>query len=281
MKCIVARGRLLAGWTPGLSLLAGLALLAAGALAVGVEVEGFAEPYASVDIGTVEPGVIAVIHVAEGDTVKVGDMLAELDSDVLRASLEVAAARKQASGELNAASAMRKQRKAHLEKLLPLLAKGHARKDEVARARADLAVSNGELAAARERRAISALEYEQMSAQLERRRLRSPLNGVVLRVLKDAGEAVFAQDGALLRVAQLNPLRVTVHAPTLDVLSAKAGDAVTVNFPETGQITQGRVEFVSPVTEADSGTVRVKVLIDNPRGVFRAGIRARLSFGAS
>ena len=37
------------------------------------------------------------------------------------------------------------------------------------------------------------------------------------------------------------------------------------------------MEFVAPVTEAESGTVRVKVLIDNAKGAYRCGIRCLLN----
>ena len=37
------------------------------------------------------------------------------------------------------------------------------------------------------------------------------------------------------------------------------------------------MEFIAPVTEAESGTVRVKVLIDNAHGAYRCGIRCLLN----
>jgi multidrug efflux pump subunit AcrA (membrane-fusion protein) len=41
---------------------------------------------------------------------------------------------------------------------------------------------------------------------------------------------------------------------------------------------QGAVESVSPVTDAESGTVRVKVCFDNPKGEYRSGQRCTLRF---
>ncbi len=54
------------------------------------------------------------------------------------------------------------------------------------------------------------------------------------------------------------------------------GRTVKLFFPETEVRAEGRVEFVSPVTEADSGTVRVKVLLDNAQGQYRCGVRCAL-----
>jgi multidrug efflux pump subunit AcrA (membrane-fusion protein) len=37
------------------------------------------------------------------------------------------------------------------------------------------------------------------------------------------------------------------------------------------------VEFVSPVTDAASGTVRVKFVLDNTKGDYRSGTTAKLN----
>jgi hypothetical protein len=48
---------------------------------------------------------------------------------------------------------------------------------------------------------------------------------------------------------------------------------VALILPESEQNAVGEVEFVSPVSEAESGTVRVKVLLKNPQGKYRCGVR--------
>ena len=55
------------------------------------------------------------------------------------------------------------------------------------------------------------------------------------------------------------------------------GSAVDLELPESGAKVRGKVEFVAPVTEAESGTVRVKVLIDNAQGAYRCGVRCLLN----
>ena len=39
---------------------------------------------------------------------------------------------------------------------------------------------------------------------------------------------------------------------------------------------KGAIDFISPVTDAESGTVRVKVRIDNPQNKYRSGQRCAL-----
>jgi multidrug efflux pump subunit AcrA (membrane-fusion protein) len=60
-------------------------------------------------------------------------------------------------------------------------------------------------------------------------------------------------------------------------MSATVGQPVTVEFAEAAINAPGKIEFVSPITEADSGTVRVKVLLDNPEGQYRCGVRCTLT----
>jgi hypothetical protein len=47
-------------------------------------------------------------------------------------------------------------------------------------------------------------------------------------------------------------------------------------LPETDEVAAGLVELVSPITDAESGMVRVKVLVPNAEGRYRAGVRAVL-----
>ncbi len=53
----------------------------------------------------------------------------------------------------------------------------------------------------------------------------------------------------------------------------------TVLFPASGLKTTGFVEMIAPLTDAESGTVRTKVRVDNPDGRFRSGERCRISLG--
>jgi hypothetical protein len=51
---------------------------------------------------------------------------------------------------------------------------------------------------------------------------------------------------------------------------------VALSLPESKRRAVGQVEFVSPVTDAESGTVRVKVLLKNTDGQYRSGVRCEI-----
>jgi hypothetical protein len=80
-----------------------------------------------------------------------------------------------------------------------------------------------------------------------------------------------------MTVVQLDPLRVVFSLPTPIAARWSVGSAVALELPESGAKPRGKVEFVAPVTEAESGTVRVKVLIDNAAGAYRCGVRCLLN----
>ena len=251
-----------------------LFFLPSAALAAGTE--AFTEPYRKIDIGPSEPGLLAHMTVHEGDSVEAGQIVGTLECDVLQVSLAIAKTAMQSQGRIDSALAERDLHQARFDKLTELLAAGHANREEVDRARTELAVAEANLRTTQDQQALDKLEYEKTAAMIERRKLRSPIDGVVTRIYKDEQELVASNAPTVLTVVQLNPLRLTFSIPTAQAVALKAGQSLPLVFPETSVKATGKVELISPVTEAESGTVRVKVLIDNPAGAYRSGVRCAL-----
>ncbi len=254
----------------------GVARLDAAERSTSSAIEGFTEPYHKVELAPSEPGTLAELRVREGDAVKRGQELASLDNDVLVVARDIARLSREAHGQLDAAAAEVQLRRARFDKLEALRQRTHASQDEVDRARTELLVAEANRQTALEQRAINELEVRKAEAQIERRVLRSPFDGVVTAIHKEVREYVPANAPQVLTIVQLDPLRVTFSLPTSLALQFKQGQSLEVSLPEFETTAPATVEFVSPVTEADSGTVRVKVLIDNPAGRYRAGVRATL-----
>ena len=105
----------------------------------------------------------------------------------------------------------------------------------------------------------------------------SPFDGVVTRIFRERNDFVGSNNSPVLTVMQLNKLRVTFTVSTAVAARLRVGETVSLSFPTTNQKTTGTVEFISPVTEAESDTVRVKVLIDNERATYRGGVRCALN----
>ncbi|OUD13313.1 efflux RND transporter periplasmic adaptor subunit [Thioflexithrix psekupsensis] len=235
---------------------------------------GFTEPNREIALAAPEMDILASLNVQEGAQVKQGDVVASLDNRVLEAALEVAKARKNAAGRLKAAQTIAKLHQERLDRLTPLLAKGHAQAHEISEARIALESAQAEVQAARDAIQESSLEYNRLRAQIERRRLRSPFNGMVTQIIRQPAEWVGGQQADIMRIASVDPLRVTLHLPTAAALALKKDQMVKVHFPGLDFASQSaKVTFIAPITDASSDTVKIHVQFPNPKYSIRSGVK--------
>lgn len=244
---------------------------------LSADYEGFTEPFKSIHLASAELGKLTSVTVSEGDAVAEGQIIAALDTDILEASLAVADARANSQAELRGARAMLKLRQSHLEKLLSLETTGHARADEVARSRTEVELASTKVSGAKEQLKILALERERIVHQIERRRIRSPVNGVVVKVHKQVSEIVRPNDALIATLVQIDRLYVKIHVPTLALSSIDPSQEADIRFPASEQRTTARVDYISPITDADSGTTQIRVIIDNTTNLYRSGVRCVVS----
>ena len=224
-----------------------------------------------------ESGLITKVLVREGDTVRRGQMVATLDTSVLDASFEISRRRAEFDGRLKAALAEQKMRSRRLEKLYELQRRGHASPAEIDRAEADLAVAEAQVTLAHEDRELAKLECERIQAQIEQRRLRSPIDGIVVEVFHEVGESIVFSDPRMMTLVQLHPLRVKFPVSVKQSQEFAENQQVAIELPEFKAVVKGRVQLVAPVLDAKSGTVQITCLIDNREGKFRSGMRCLLS----
>jgi RND family efflux transporter MFP subunit len=257
-----------------------LAFAPAIAAAQITEVDGLTEPYRTVDVAATEPGLLAKVFVREGDVVRQGQPLAALDSEVYAAMLAIAKRAMESQGNLQSALADVQLKQDRMSKITALRAADHAREEELDRARAELAIAEARLLAVREELDVRRLEYEKIKLQLDRRTIRSPLDGVVIKTHKDEGEFVAPNDPNICTVVQLNPLIATFSVPAPRTRGLKRDQKIALRFSDSTQPAEGAIDFVAPVTDAESGTVRVKVRLENSAGIYRSGERCTLQFPA-
>lgn len=240
-------------------------------------VEGFAEAYRHIEVATgSDSGLITQVLVKEGNTVTANQIVATLDTSVLEASLAIAKRRSELDGRLEAASAELSMRRKRLEKLYQLRNRGHASPAEIDRAEADFDVSEAQVKLANEERELATLECSRIKAQIEQRRLRSPIDGVVVEVFREVGESTQISDPRLLTLVQLDPLRVKFPVSVDQSADFSEGDNVSLQLPEFNSAAQAVVEVVAPVLDAKSGTVQITCVIDNQDGNYRSGMRCLL-----
>lgn len=239
-------------------------------------ISGFSEPYRSIDLAAAEPGTLKEILVKEGDVVEPGVILARLNEDVVLVSLEMAREGNAAKGKLNSAVAELEMQKLRFKKLKGLQTRNHASASEILRARMELDVAKAHVETVTDELKIKALEEKRIRAQLERRRLRSPISGIVTEIRKDEGEFVSPNDPTVLTLVQLDPLLVVFSVPSGQATGIREGNRVPVYIGEANSKTEGIVEFVSPTADAQSGTCRVKVRIANSDHRWFSGEKCRI-----
>jgi len=149
-----------------------------------------------------------------------------------------------------------------------------------------LAVESGLADVARSTRArlenweISEQDLTQLQHGAANLVLRSPVNGVVLEKPATAG-ARFAPGEVLFRLADLSTVWVQAEVPELDQAMLRVGQPASVTadaYP--GETFHGRVSFISPVLNAQTRTVQVRVELPNRDGRLRPAMFASVEFSA-
>ena len=245
---------------------------------IGTElIEAFTEPYRVLDLAASEAGILQRVAVKQGDRIAAGDLVASLNTDVLRAQLDIARVRADLKGRINKARADVAQKRRRYGKLAGLHQNGHASPEEIDTAKSNLEIAEAGLLEAQESQKLAALEQKQIEAQLRRREIRSPFDGQVVKLEKDEGEYVASLEPVVAQIVQLDKLRVKFYIDTTRARAVQRGDQLNVLLLNANQQVASTVEFVSPVTDADSRTVRVEAVIDNADQRYRSGVPVRLA----
>ncbi len=181
-----------------------------------------------------------------GQHVPKGQILARIDNVEQQANLRVAQASK------DAAQAQLVQAKANFLRQKALLAQGFTTRSTYDLANQNLQTAESALASAESQLndARDQLSYTELSA---------PVSGVVTARSVETGQVVQAAQTAF-SIAEDGPRDAVFDVQETLVNHASIGMAVTIALLSDGSVTaQGRIREISPVVDAQTGTVRVKV----------------------
>jgi len=217
--------------------------LAYGDFTDWIRITGEVAAMHDVTLAAEEGGRVERFPVAKGRAVAAGQVIAELDDDVLRAQVEEARAQADLAREQH-----ERQRRLWVEEGLGT---------ELAWLQAK---SQAEASAAR----LATLE-----ARLARMTIRSPVAGVFDQKFVEAGE--MAMPGSrIARVVSITRVKVTGGIPERDALAAQRGDSARIVFDVLpGREFVGRIDYVGASVDAANRTVPIEVVMRNPGGVVR------------
>jgi RND family efflux transporter MFP subunit len=253
-------------------------LLATQVLAADEAPAGFdcvITPSRSVDLGSPVPGQLAEVLVDRSDRVKAGQVVASLDSRLEEANLAIANFRAETDTEVKLRKAawaidLRTERR-----LSSLEASKVASAQERDRASREARLSRWRTRQAEDALVLSGLEKARAEAALDRRKIRSPIDGVVVARLHNPGE--YIEDQALLRIVRLDPLHVEAILPMRLFGKVRPGmTAKVLPEPDQGQALEAEVLLVDPMGDAASGTFGARLELPNPEGDIPAGLKCRM-----
>jgi RND family efflux transporter MFP subunit len=235
------------------------------------EVDGFTEPNRTVDVASSETGILTEMSVNVGDFVQVGAPLGRLNDEVFRILTQIADQKMKARGRLDAANAEVALRTDRVTKLQTLRGEGYGRSEEVDRAAADLKIAQAELKSILEDVAQYELEYQKAKSDWDRRTIKSPLSGYVAQRLKQVGEFVSQADPIVATIVETDPILARFSLKPSVVSNMKVGQKITVSLSQMKQKVEGTIVEISPIMDAQSGTLRVKISLKNPENRIISG----------
>ncbi len=241
-------------------------------------VQGFTEPVESIDVAAMEAGSISEVLIRRGQRVRKGEVIVRLNDEVLRESRAAVEAEATSVANIEALDIEREVKQGRYETLKRLHEAGSGSQEEVKMAKADFEVASKKVEAAKEQLGIAKLRLRELDARIAQRRILSPIDGIVVDVKKKRGEYVAAEELHVATVVRLEELRAVFFVPTemATEMNVQEGRRFKVHIPLIRRDVDSRLEYVAPVTEPDSGLVRVHLLIANERETYRSGVRCQL-----
>jgi multidrug efflux pump subunit AcrA (membrane-fusion protein) len=268
---------------------------------VRIAASGSVEARDTIETGFKVAGRVARVFVQEGDAVRRGQPLAELDAADYQHALDAAAAQagaaRAAMDKADAGARPEELEQARIgfaraqdeyDRMRQLyerksLAANDFRKFEaaylVARERYQEAKAG---ARPEDRRAARAMLDQARAGELVARdrlgdaRLTAPANGFLGRRMVDPGEMVAAGMPVFV-ILDLNPAKVRVGVPEAEIGRVRLGQRTAVRLPSLPEKSfEGRVSLVGVSADPVSRTYTVKIDVANPHTVLRAGMIAEV-----
>jgi membrane fusion protein (multidrug efflux system) len=222
-------------------------------LADTFELPAAVEPNRIVRVAAEVAGAIKRIPPREGSVVQAGDVLVQLNTDLLAPQVEIA-------------KAQYSREKIQYERISALVKTDAASRNDLDDATTRLATSQAQL--------------QEVQAQLDRTRIVAPIRGVLNNLPVEEGE--YVQAGTLVaEVVEIDPVKVAVQVPEQDIAYFSTGQQVEIraNIKGRDQSLTGVITFISKVADQQTRSTRLEITAPNKEDTLHSGqiVRARLT----
>jgi len=212
-------------------------------------------------------GIVKSINFEEGDFVKKGDLLVELDDTDYRLEVE------RDEAILKKIQAVFENTQRLFERRRQLYEKGVVSKEVFTDFASELAKQEAEL---KEAKANLALSREKLSDTI----IRAPISGIVSKKVIAIGEYV-EENTLLLEIVDINPLKLRFTVPERYASLIKPHDEENSwikfrveAYPEKDF--SAKIYFINPQVNPDTRRMEIKAWVDNSQGLLRPGFSARV-----
>jgi len=239
-----------------------VAWVVAQPLARRIAISGSLSPLTQATVKSTVSGQVQRVRVREGQAVRQGDILAEIDTTDARSRLE-------------AALADQAERRARLD-----IAARNRTTNQNLLAQNFISQNAFDQLHSTYQAALAAVQWADAQVKLARQSIadavvRAPMAGTVARRLVNEGERL-AADTALLQLVDLSRLELEATVPASDVAQIAPGQGVRFGVDGFGpRQFDGKVERINPVTEPGSRAIRLFVSVPNADASLRGGMFAQ------
>jgi HlyD family secretion protein len=257
-------------------------------LTSSISAPGRIRAVSSVDISAEVPGRVVELAVAEGDSVRAGDLLLRLDDAQYRSRVEQAgAAVKSARAGLVLSEARLRQLDKDRARLAAMAEKNLASAEALEKVQTEYEVQQADVDARRQETARMEAALADARDNLDKTVYRAPANGIVSRLNVEQGEIVITgtmnnPGTVILTIADLSFMEVEAEVDETDVVNVRPGQPAKITVDAIPDTTfAGRVATVGnsgrQATGASTEEVvnfEVKVRFDSPDPRLKPGMTA-------
>ncbi|MBC7363299.1 MAG: efflux RND transporter periplasmic adaptor subunit [Candidatus Aminicenantes bacterium] len=233
------------------------------------------EPYRKQVITPDISGKVARIYVTEGDRVRKGQLLAELDTEAIRLQL------KQAEAALAAAQANLTDAQRNLERMERLYREKAVSEQQLEKVRLAF-----EMATAQKDQAEAAVNIARRA--LEVSLMKAPFDGVIASKNVEEGDIINPMMGGMsaasgvLVLMDYSRIKVKFDVAPADVARIKKGQKIELeSFEIPGQVFAGQVTSVSSMADPQTKKFRVEAVVENPGLVLKPGTFGQVTVAVS
>lgn len=222
-----------------------------------------------------EAGIVLRVPFDAGQSVKAGEVLAELDSEILQLTL------REQEADLAAALATVDERQARsdfadadLASLEDLARQGAAKPKEVADKRSEALAEHAALRQSQETVRLAQARIDLIHRRLRNKVILAPFNGVVIIKHAEVGQWV-GIGGDIAEIVEIGQVDAVLDVPEGLVSQLEVGMSLEILPAAFDDTVVGSIRAIVPLGDARARTYPVKVALDNADGRFKPGMAVK------